>query len=136
MKNFELTPKMLSMGGGFYPTGHAFIMFPDAQDAEKVARRLDREMPHKPGEEVMLLTPDVIVRQIGRVDGHSHMRLPSVGTEGATVHKYVDLAREGHYAILVPAHSDKETERVMDIVREVPFSYAQRYHILAIEDLE
>jgi hypothetical protein len=29
MKHFELTKKMLSMGGVFYPTGYAFIMFPD-----------------------------------------------------------------------------------------------------------
>ena len=29
MKAFTLHPKMLSLQGVFYPTGHAFIMFPE-----------------------------------------------------------------------------------------------------------
>ena len=41
MKNFELTKKMLSMGGVFYPTGYAFIMFPDSEDAKKIAHELE-----------------------------------------------------------------------------------------------
>jgi hypothetical protein len=40
MKHFELTQKMLSMGGVFYPTGYSFIMFPDAEDANQVANEL------------------------------------------------------------------------------------------------
>ena len=41
MKHFELTKKMLSMGGVFYPTGYAFIMFPDPEDAKQVAEELE-----------------------------------------------------------------------------------------------
>ena len=84
----------------------------------------------------MLLTPEEILEEIGKVDGHSEVNLPRVGTEGATVHKYVDLAREGHHALMIPAPSREATERTMQIVRKVPFSYAQKYHSLAIEDLE
>ncbi|SFU54186.1 hypothetical protein SAMN05216350_102464 [Polaromonas sp. YR568] len=131
MKHFELTKKMLSMGGVFYPTGYAFIMFPDPDDARQVAHELEVA-----SDGVMLLTPDEIIDSISHADGHSDVRLPRVGTEGATVHKYVDLAREGHHALMIPVPNKDTTERIMAVVRRVPFSYAQKYHSLAIEDLE
>ena len=131
MKDFELTKKMLSMGGVFYPTGYAVIMFPDAADARKVASEL--EAGH---DGVMLLSPETILGEISPADGHSDVRLPGVGTEGATVHKFGDLARDGHYGLMIPVHSGEDTEHVMTVVRKVPFSYAQRYHSLAMEDLE
>jgi hypothetical protein len=131
MKHFELTKKMLSMGGVFYPTGYAFIMFPDIEDAKHVAEELEVS-----SDGVMLLTPENIIEDISRADGHSDVNLPRVGTEGATVHKYVDLAREGHHALMIPVPNKDATERIMAVVRRVPFSYAQKYHSLAIEDLE
>lgn len=134
MKTFALHPKMLTLTGVFYPTGYAFIMFPEGDQAEQAAREL--EASGFDGEAIMLLEPDTILREIGRVDGESDVILPSVGTEGATVQKYVALAREGQHALMVHAPSEKETERVMAVVRKQPFSYAQKYHMLAMEDLE
>jgi len=145
MKDFELTPKMLTLGGVFYPTGYAFILFPDLEDAKRVARELELELEVELEVEVevevdsdgmMLLTPEAILTQIGKADDRSDVALPSVGTEGATVRKYVDLALEGHYALMIPTPSQEATERIMAVVRQVPFSYAQRYHMLVIEDLE
>jgi len=131
MKNFELTDKMLSMGGVFYPTGYAFIMFPDAEDARQAARELE------PGNDgILLLTPETIMEEIGKAAGDSDLLLPSVGTEGNTAHKYVALAQEGHHALMIPVDSEEATERVMRVVRTLRFSYAQRYHLLVIEDLE
>lgn len=134
MKAFALQPKMLTLQGVFYPKGYAFIMFPQAEHAEQAAREL--EDSGFPGDAITLLTPDAILREIGQVDGDSDVTLPSVGTEGATVRKYVDLAREGHHALMVHAPSEKDTERVMAVVRKQPFSYGQKYHMLAMEDLE
>lgn len=134
MRTFQISPKMSTMQGVFYPTGYAFLMFPDAQEAENAARKLEESGFGE--QDIMLLTPDVILRDIGKIDGESSVALPSVGTEGATVRKYIDFAREGHYALMVRAPSDKDTERVMSVVRELPFSYGQKYHMLAIEDLE
>lgn len=131
MKDFELTKKMIRLGGAFYPTGYAFIMFPDIEDARQAARELE------PGNEgIMLLTPESILQEIGRTDVDSDIALPAVGTEGATTHKYVDLAREGHHALMIPTHTRDDTEHIMSVVRRLPYSYAQKYHTLAIEDLE
>lgn len=142
MKTFQLTPDMLTMSGVFYPKGYAFIMFPNADDAAQVAHAVDSYLadhPNKKSDEeavVMLLTPQQVLKDIGKADGESDVELPSIGTEGATVNRYVKLAREGHCALMVKVHSDEETEHVMARVRVVPFSYGQRYHLLAMEDLE
>lgn len=133
MKKFQITSDMLTMGGVFYPTGHAFVMFPNAQVAEQAAETLDSQL----GEagEVTLISASTVLSQIGKVDGESDVDLPSVGTEGATVQKYVRLARDGHHAVMVKTPSSEVAEKVMAVARDAPFSYAQRYHFLAIEDL-
>jgi hypothetical protein len=135
MKTFEIASHMFTMSGVFYPKGYAFVMFPNAQDAESVAHELNDSLAGSI--DAILLHPEVVLRDIGKIDSETpHVNLPSIGTEGATVGKYIDLARQGHHALMVRVHSDVETEQVMQAVRKVPFSYGQRYHLLAIEDLE
>lgn len=134
MQPFSITSNMTTIQDVFYPTGYAFIMFPDAKNAEGAAQKIEQAGFSE--EDVMFLTPSVILREIGRIDGESSVALPSVGTEGATVNKYISLAREGHHALMVSAPSDDDAKQLMSVVREFPFSYAQKYHMLAIEDLE
>ena len=133
MKNFELTSQMQTISGVFYPKGYAVIMFENSEDAEKIAHEWESRVGN---DSVMLLSPPMVLLHIGRVEGESDVALPSVGTEGATVRKYVDLARAGHCALMVKVGSDKEVEALMTEVRKVPFSYGQRYHLLAMQDLE
>ncbi|MBC7609649.1 MAG: RNA-binding protein [Polaromonas sp.] len=134
MKDFKLTPDMLTLGGVFYPKGYAFIMFASAQAADRVAGELDGSLGSSA--DIMRLSPATVLREIGKIDGESDVTLPSVGTEGATVRKYVDLARLGHCALMIHVSSDEDAETVMVSARKADFSYAQRYHLLAIEDLE
>jgi hypothetical protein len=135
LKTFVLSPKMLTMLGVFYPTGYAVAMFPNFDYAEQAAHELIRG--GYDSEAIMLLTPEIILREIAPADGdHSDLDLPSVGTEGVTAQKYIKLARQGHSAMMVHAESDEDTEVVMSVVRLLPFSYAQKYHILAMQDLK
>lgn len=134
MKTFELTPKMLTLGGVFYPTGYAVILFPESAHADQAAHAL--EAAGFASDAVMLLPPETILREIGKVDGDSGAGLPSVGTEGHTVNKYIALARQGHHGVMVHAPSDDDTLRVMAAVKPLPFAYGQKYHMLAMEDLE
>jgi hypothetical protein len=133
MKKFELTSDMLTMSGTFYPKGYAFIMFPNATLAERAALEISKA-PF--GGSVMFLNAATVLRDIGKVEGDSDIVLPSVGTEGATVRKYVDLARKGHCALMVKVDSDEDTELVMQAARPTSFSYGQRYLLLAMQDLE
>ena len=134
MQPFLMNSKMTTIQDVFYPTGYAFVMFPDAENAQKAAQKIEEARFSQ--EDVMFLTPAVILREIGRIDGESSVELPSVGTEGATVNKYINLARKGHHALMVRAPSDENAKQLMAVVRAFPFSYAQKYHMLAIEDLE
>ena len=128
MKPLEITSSMRTLGGIFYPKGYAFVMFPTAECAQQVA---SQNFDH-----AMLLTPAQVLLEVGQVKDDSDVELPSVGTEGATVRKFIDLAREGHHALMVKIESDDDTERLMVAARAASFSYGQRYHLLAMEDLE
>ena len=138
MQDFKISPEMLTFSGVFYPKGYAFIMFPTAENADVVAGEIvDRLSSHLgASDNVMRLSPAVVLREVGKVEGESDVTLPAVGTEGATVRKYVDLARRGHHALMVRVASDEEAELMMVSARMANFSYAQRYHLLAMEDLE
>ncbi len=124
----NITSDMFTMGGVFYPKGYAFVMFPTHEQA--------RSVDVAGFESAVLLTPQQVLLDVGQVKGESDVDLPDVGTEGATVRKYVDLARQGHSALMVKVGSTEETERLMTSARTASFSYGQRYHFLAIEDLE
>ena len=61
--------------------------------------------------------------------------LPSAGTDSATVRAYTKLAHEGHTGLLVKTKNEAAAERMMQEVRKYPYSIAQRYRTLVIEDL-
>ena len=134
MNNFALDPSMTAaIGGAFYPTGHAFVMFEDAADAKKVGRQLVEN--GMPGDSIYLIPPEVVLSQITPTANDADDPLPSAGTEGATVRAYTKLARDGHTALMIKTDDEDAAEAVMQVVRTVPYSIAQRYRMLVIEDL-
>ncbi|MDR3453307.1 MAG: RNA-binding protein [Rhodoferax sp.] len=133
MKPFSLESSMLTMRGVFYPTGYLFVMLPKLEDAETLDRNL-RASGYS-GREVMLLTPEVILGQIRKTVRDDTNPLPSAGSESDTVREYEKFARQGHCAVMIHVPSEKDTPRIMETVRSVPFSYAQKYRPLIIEDM-
>jgi len=133
MKPFALDPKMLTMAGVFYPTGHIMAMVPDHNCAMQVARDIEAVPEHG---DVSLLEPAAVIHEIGpTARGSDDGALPSAGTEAATVRQFVDLAQQGQYGLLIRVANDEQAARVMDVLHANKFSYAQRYHMLAIEDI-
>lgn len=124
---------MRTLGGAFYPTGHAVLMLGPDQNLEDIGRKL--EQAGFDGQHLMHLTPQAILRDISKMHGESDLPLPSVGTEGHTVSRLIELARKGYQGLVVPAPKDEEKERLMHALQGVPIAYAQKYHLLAIEDL-
>lgn len=133
MKPFAMTSSMLTIRGVFYPTGYLFIMLPSIDDAEKLDQ--DLRASGYNGDEPMLVTPETILGEIRHTVRDDASPFPSVGTEGATVLHYEELARQGHCAVMIHAPSEKETQGVMEVVHRSPFSYAEKYHRLVIEDM-
>ncbi|MEJ8826021.1 hypothetical protein WKW80_29010 [Variovorax humicola] len=134
MKHLVVNSHMLSsVGGAFYPTGYSMLMFPNGEIARQVGKRLiDSDVS---GDDVYLVPPDEILSQIAPTVHDGDSPLPSAGTDGATVRAYTKLARDGHTGLLVKTPDAKAAERMMEIVRTVPYSMAQRYRTLVIEDL-
>jgi len=134
MKPFSLDSGMTaSISGAFYPTGYSMIMFPDEKDAKAVGEQLTTGTFK--GDDVYFIPADIILSQITPTVKTGDDPLPSVGTDGATVRAYTKLAREGHSALLVRTEEAEHAEHLMQIVRTVPHSMAQRYRMLVIEDL-
>jgi len=133
LQPFSLDSSMLSLlGKTFYPSGYSMVMFPDGNDAALTGERLSTETPDL---DIFLLEPATILRQITPTVADADDPLPSAGTEGATVRAYTKLAREGHHGLLVETPDADAAERMMRTVRQVPYSMAQRYRALVIEDL-
>ena len=135
MKHFVLDPGMRSsIGGAFYPTGYSIVMFPSADDADRVGHQLIAKGTAS-GDEVYLLPPETLLAEITPTVKASDNPLPSAGTDAATVRAFTKLAREGHTALLVKTKDEAAASRLMELVRTVPYSIAQRYRTLVIEDL-
>jgi len=134
MKQFILEPRMrATIGGASYPTGYSIVMFPDPAEADHIGHRLiEKGMS---GDEVYLLPAQTVLAGISPTVKTSDDPLPSAGTDAATVRAYTRLAREGHACLLVKTRDGAAAERLMELVRTVPCSIAQRYRTLVIEDL-
>ncbi|VTU16693.1 hypothetical protein SRS16CHR_01840 [Variovorax sp. SRS16] len=135
MKHFTLDAHMTAaIGGAFYPTGHSLVMFPNAEDANRVGHALIDSCGFA-GDEVYLIPPATVLAEIAPTVKDADALLPSAGTDGATVRAYTKLAREGHTALLVKTKDAAAAARLMEAVRKAPYSIAQRYRTLVIEDL-
>lgn len=133
MKPFALEPDMVTMGGVFYPTGYMVLMFPTEKEARDAGHALEADGQN--GESICLLTPQQIQEQIVRTVGNADIPLPSAGTEADTVRHFAQLASQGHYALMIHAPSHDESGHVMQVLRDAPISYGQKYRKLVIEDL-
>jgi hypothetical protein len=62
--------------------------------------------------------------------------LAKLGMADEMIGRHLDAANRGSIFLLIHALSDGEAERVMKVVRRVPFDLAHRYHRFAIEEIK
>jgi hypothetical protein len=132
MKAFHLERSMTTLGGVFYPTGYMVLMFPTAEDARAAATKLEDSGVEE--DAVSMATPELFKAELGGAEGDDEI-LPSAGSEGDTLRRFMELAKAGHHALIVHAPDAKDSERVMEILKDAPISYGQKYRRLVIEDL-
>jgi hypothetical protein len=133
MRPFQFDSKMKNMGGVFYPTGWTVLMLPGEREARDAARKLaDAGVAE---DDVMLLTPQDFREHIVGATGDDEI-LPSAGTEGDTVRRFAELAREGHYGLMAHTPHQEDSDRVTAALADVPIAYGQKYRMLVIEDVE
>lgn len=132
MRPFQLNSDMRTMRGTFYPTGWLVLLFPGEQAARDAARKLaDAGVA---GDRMMFMTPQDFQREIAGAKGDEGI-LPSAGTEGDTVRKMAELVARGHHGLFVHAPEHDGAERIMEILRDTPPSFGQKYRTLVIEDI-
>ena len=134
MKHFELDSHMVTVRGVFYPTGHVLMMLPDQGAAQQAAESIKKS--GTPEHQISLLPPEIVLGPIARTIGESDMPLPSPGFEGEMVRHLISRARQGEWGVLVNAPDSACSDRVMEAVKGLPVSMAERYRRLVIEDLE
>jgi len=133
VKPFVLDKSMLTMRGVFYPTGHVVLMLPSQEDAMNASKALrDNGVS---ADNMSLLSPEVLMGDIAQTAGSGDSPMPSAGTEGDTVRKFVALAAKGHWGLMVHAPDAKDSEDMVEWLRGVPVVYAQKYRHLVIEDI-
>ncbi len=133
MKQFSMASSMLTLSGEFYPSGYLFAMVPGLIEAQEVEKDLTRH--NVKSDDVILLSPEVVLEKIVPTSAHHGDTMPSIGTESSTVRQYGDLASQGHYGMMIRTQSTDQTEVIMQSLRKVPFSIAERCRFLVIEDL-
>jgi hypothetical protein len=132
MKPFQLTSGMQTLRGVFYPTGWMVLMFAGETAARDAARQLEAD-----GVEpdcVMLLAPADILGDVAGATGDDSI-MPSPGSEGDTARRFIELARQGQYGLMVHAPHAADSDRVMALLKDAPISYGQKYRRLVIEDV-
>ena len=133
MSKFTLEKPALTFGGVFYPRDWVVLMFGTTAEAAQVAS--DLKTGGYVDEDLLMVDPATILSNIAATIGNAEQGLASVGTEKSMVRRHEALARQGHTAVMAYAPSEQETERVMNVARRNRFSFAQKYHRFAIEDL-
>lgn len=130
MKPFALDPSYTSMSGVFYPSGHVFALFEDAQAARQAAQELESGAG-----EAMYAAPETILKDIVRTLGSSGAPLPSVGADGDFVRRIADLASAGKHGLLMKVGKHDDAEQLGATLERAGAVAAFYYRTLVIEEL-
>jgi hypothetical protein len=119
--------------GIFYPTGWTVVAFPRVESAEQVQR--DLLTGGYDEQECKLVRSDELVPLAqGHLAGADW--LSRLGKADEMLERQLAAAHRGSAFLVIYAPTESEVERVMNVVRRVPFEFAHRYRRLAIEVLK
>ena len=122
------------LGGIFYPVGYLVAAFPKKEDAERVQRDLmtggydQADCQLYTCSEVAAAAERNLAEHVGFLSG--------LAWSDNAVRIHLEKAREGDSFLLIYAPGDAEAERVMNVIRRVPFEFVHRYHRLAIQEMK
>jgi len=124
--------KLPTQFGIFYPTGWIVAAFDDELSAKQVQR--DLFTGGYDAEDCRLVTGEEIV-PLARGQLEDADWLSRLGKADEMVAKRLDAALGGGSFLIIHAPTEPEVERVMTVVRRVPFQFAHSYRRFAIQTL-
>ena len=118
--------------GAFYPTGHTVVAFNNEADAQQVLQSLRALGDAFAGSFFLSVGQMVVLAEHNLTEVGV---IASMGTSVTTVQAFLDVAKEGASFLVLTTPDDQTMQQVTDAIHRVPFMLAQRYHTLAIEDI-
>lgn len=119
--------------GFLYPRGHVLIAFKDRADAEKARAALIHDGYGEA--EVEIADPERFeqLTQQHLNEGSNLTRI--FGTEHESEARYLQLAKQGHVFLLADAPTDKDAERLIQVIQRFDFVLADKFDRLSIHHL-
>jgi len=118
--------------GAFYPRGHTVVGFSTYQSAWSVRGALRAQGPLF--DELVDVTPQEMI-DFAEINMQQGGVIANMGTSVTTLQKFLDAARTGAHFLIIPTADDEAAAVVTQVLSRVPHLMAQRYHLLAIEDI-
>jgi hypothetical protein len=113
--------------GVFYPRGYVIITFQTAQKAEDMRQRLLDGGYEEDTERVKRGTSEDLK--------HLSPVIKALGSEGDLIRGHQTQAAEGNTFLLAYAPSDLDTQRLMNVARDVGYHTAHKYDRFTIASL-
>ena len=118
--------------GAFKPVGHVVVAMPDDERAARAAQ--DLRANGFAAEDILEYSAAEEGDEMNRMLSQAS-DIAGFGYEIALMRKYQALAKEGASWLIVYAPDDAAHARVADVVKAHGALIAEKYHLLAIEDL-
>jgi hypothetical protein len=119
--------------GVFYPRGYVIITFESAQKAEDVRRRLLEGGYEE--EDVEVMDTERVKRGTSEDLKHLSPVIRALGNEEDLIRGHQTQAAEGNTFLLAYAPSDLDTQRLMNVTRDVGYHTAHKYDRFTIASL-
>lgn len=129
-QKFDINEMLSTFGNTFYPTGHVMVLMKYPEELGE----LEKEIKLIRGTDYYVFSPEEIISKIGPTVKDNDEPLPSVGTEGAAVRGYIDLAKDGYGALLIEFNDDNK-DFVTEALEQFDNYVAKYYRMLVIEDI-
>lgn len=118
--------------GVFYPTGHMVVGFTSFPNAKAVITNLKSKSPLF--DDITSVTPQEMIDFAEENLVHSGV-ISKMGAGPAILQKFLEAARTGSHFLVIPTPDDDAANIVTEALSKTSHLLAQRYHLLAIEDI-
>lgn len=118
--------------GAFYPRGHMVVAFGDYQNANVVLTTLRAQGASF--DDIIPITPQMMI-DFAETNIAQAGVIANLGTSLTTLQTLLDAARTGSHFLVIPTPDDGVAATVTQAIEQVSHGLAQRYHLLAIEDV-
>ncbi len=118
--------------GAFYPRGHMVVEFAAEQNAKLVLA--DLKAQGTMFDDILDVTPQEMI-DFAEINITQARPIADLGTSVTTLQNFLNAARTGSWFLVIPTPDDAVADQVALILARVPHGLAQRYHLLAIEDV-